>query len=213
MKSIFIKFVLIYLAVVVWANAAQALVCNLTVPSIYFSGGKFLVCPAGDGDLPPYLSFTLQLLDDNLVPVANYPFEDIRLEFVDPNPGPVPRVSFDFCNSVFVADSNTDANGMTTFSGGTMFACGSVQNPVIQVVINATGCGATPTNVEIVSVDFDCNGVVTKLGDNPIMTNLTVPCPWATDLNHSPAGGLMADASILSKHIHLFPPQPIHGCP
>ncbi|MBU8872053.1 MAG: hypothetical protein KOO60_14390 [Gemmatimonadales bacterium] len=209
MKSKLIKFVLICLAVVVWTGSAQALTCNLTVPSIYMSGGKFLVCPAGDGDLPTYPPFTLQLLDVNLAPIENYPFEDIRLEFVDPNPGPFPRVSFGFCAG-FVADANTDANGMTTFSGGPIFACGSVRNPLIQVVINSSGCGVTPTNVEIVNVDFNCDGRVTQPGDNPVMTALSGT--WASDLNHNTTGGDVFDAIILSDHIYNLLPQP-HVCP
>lgn len=211
MKSKLSKLILICLALVVFANTAQAMTCILTVPPPFSTGGKFLVCPAGDGDLPSHPPFTLQLLDSSLVPIANYPFEDIRLEFVDPVPGPSPRVSFGFCNPGLIADSNTDADGMTTFSGGALFGCGSVRNPLIQVVVNSTACASTPTLIEIVSVDFNCDGMVTKAGDNPIMTALKSTCPWAIDLNHSPAGGLMKDASILAKHI--FPPPLTHTCP
>jgi len=228
MKSILIKFVLICLVAVAWTGTTQALTCTLILPGAYIGGSQtlcVLACPAGDGEplanawlrgtTPvPYDATITATLFDGPYPIVNLPFEDIWLEFVDPNP-PAANPPFSLCSCIppLLADAHSDANGEVTFSGA-LTAGGCVENPEIHLFVGGDWCSMrNATNFQVVSVDVSCDLMVNWTSDQPVLTTLRMANQWCADLNHDTivfTGG-MKDARVLAEHA-FFPPQP-HTCP
>lgn len=116
-------------------------------------------CPAGDGAMldeardaygsPVDATITLYLYDINYDPIDRYPATDMWLEVVhDP---------IAICPGGTVADSDTDSNGMTTFSGP--FPAGGCGWGV-DVMIAGIPLIQPPLDLHFTSPDFDGNQVV-----------------------------------------------------
>jgi len=190
--------------------------CSLVVPSFTPSplspvGG--MACPQGDGD--PAVQTWLDSAKENLVLTAV-----IR----DSGSIPIPNMSrFNMyvrvpggCNcgatgdslAYFVADSDTDINGETTFT--VIVAPGSISSDVmIELVLGGTTVCATAAvdfGIQFNSADFNCDRVVDE-DDRLAMIPLYNALDYSADLNQSGTSDVW-DAVVLAQHRY-----PSHVCP
>ncbi len=201
---------------------ATAVQCSLIIPAVLTGTPPvcLMICPYGDGDslaqawlrgspaVQVDATISAVLMDDNGNPISNFPFEDAWLHIdglctCDPD-------------RTLLADADSDANGVFTFSGS-LLGGGCATDPTVELVINGTVCAtsSTPLNLHITSVDFDCDGAVNPTGptgtDRFAMAVLYFNHDDCADLNHD---GMWtpADAAILAQHTYFGVP-PIHECP
>jgi hypothetical protein len=216
MKTIYAVILVAGLVTVFGAPGALAQ-CVLNVPasSIVGSSPSGMVCPAGDGDpaaeawlLSTQVTETIkaQLLDANSDTLANFPWEDVWLEFE----------GFCDCSSngdVVYADANSDANGMVTFTAPlSAGSCSTI--PQIRLVLGGTVCATEnyDLGVTFTSVDFDCNGIVEE-ADRLLMVPLYAAKDSCADLNNDTLW-TVDDAVVLAVHRYPLPVgSPSHRCP
>lgn len=217
MKSNLVTVVLVCLLAVVGVHGALAQ-CNLILPSVLYCGPavSLMICPAGDGDalsqawlyatpaIPPPTqvdaTITAQLLDCYGVPIANYPYEDLLLEFVG-------TCGCDFGGATVIADHSSDALGFVEFSGP-LIGGGSATRVTINLLLSGSICATNASsNLRLNSVDFDCNGVVDS-DDEDEMDPLHADEDYSADLNHD-GQWTTGDLDILAQHLSSSNP---HEC-
>lgn len=210
MKSRLITTVLVWLVTVAWSHPTIAQ-CTLTVPASTAGpspvGG--MVCPQGDGNpvaqawlLSTHViaTITAQLKDGNGVPIADFPFQDMWLEFE----------GFCDCSSngdAVLADFNTDANGFTTFTAPlSAGSCSTI--PEIRLIISGTECATSlyDLGVKFNSVDFDCSGVVDG-NDRNELSKAYYKKEYCADLDND-GEWTVDDVIVFAAHRN-----PSHVCP
>ena len=108
-----------------------------------------LICPQGDGPTLADVGLVNVIARDaNCDPIANYPWEDMALDGM--NPGDI-----NWCETPPVADIDSDANGETTMVG---ILAGGGYSP--SAVISFAGNPGPPLGVALVSVDISGDCVV-----------------------------------------------------
>jgi hypothetical protein len=193
MKSTLIRFVLVVLATVVWTNTAPAQ-NTLFVPAVYNGGPNELrisVCIAGDGD-PLAEAWLLKNPSTNIdatitanirdivttLPIANFPFEDIWLEFGGAN--------LCSCNGgIMLADADSDVNGDVAFSRS-LYAGGWAINPTIRFYVSGTlEKTVTTSNFRINGFNYVCDNIVSGPSDQAAFSLLWNASDWRADLSHN----------------------------
>lgn len=108
-----------------------------------------LICPQGDGPTLAQAGLVnVTARDTNCDPIANYPWEDMALDGM--NPGDI-----NWCETPPIADIDSDANGETTMSG---ILAGGGYTP--SAVISFAGNPGPPLGVALVSTDISGDCVV-----------------------------------------------------
>lgn len=222
MKSRLFTIVLACLLTILGAHSTQAQ-CSLTGVPTSFSWppppADGLYCPAGDGtpsvqawvNSPPHIvpEVTAILLDSNSVPIANYPREDMWLEFEG-------SCSCICLRNPIIADSNTDANGETDFINVHFYppsSCWAAQQ--INLEVNGIACASVPYLTPVITfknLDLNCDGVI-DVNDEPLFTQL-----WNDtsvdracldfNLNGNPQ---VNDVTVMA--MHRWSTSPSHECP
>lgn len=95
-------------------------------------------------------TLTAEILDVNMDPIINYPFEDLWLEGTGGG--------LTLCNGGTVADANTDANGRTTFTGP--FHVGGGMDPTAgdKIVLMVNGSAIWWADAQVYVITPDLNG-------------------------------------------------------
>lgn len=106
---VLLSFVLLFVPGIASAQSTGVGLPEITVTC---EGGELYVSPAGRG---PTLesagaTITVEILDGNLQPIVGYPFQDVWIEDQS-------FEGFVSCVGGAVADHDTDAQGITTFTG------------------------------------------------------------------------------------------------
>lgn len=221
------------LLTIVWAPATLAQ-CSLNIPSVLTGPYQvgIMVCPAGDGDSlahawlmdqplgsplhtppdPVDATISAVIRDGFGNPIPDFPAEDVWLTF-DGVCSCTPGMSI-------MADANSNANGVVTFSGP-LLGGGCANSPTVELYINGTLCAtASGLNLLITSVDaacgpYVCDGVVNPF-PNRNLDSLAMNCLLSTpcaNLNFDLALGDMLDAGVLADHTFNGPPAIPHQCP
>ena len=147
--SIFATFILVAVTV------AQAQTPDPTLSTAVSLGGSIFITPAGDGRTlvdastgtgPVDATITVTLLNANNAPVVGYPKEQIRVESVLAG-------ELVFCTDGNIADAETDANGLTTFSG--TFSGGGCTQGGLQVVVGGVPLAGPPLAINVNSSDLN----------------------------------------------------------
>jgi hypothetical protein len=118
------------------------------------AGGTVLITPAGTGGsiANAGATVTVTVLDAGLLPVPNFPFQDIWLG----NDG-VSGDNIALCQGGSTADANTNASGITTIGG---VISGGGYGTSTQVYINGTPLAQAPLAVALNSPDINGDLVV-----------------------------------------------------
>lgn len=116
------------------------------------AGGVVMITPSGAGGslAAAGATVTVTVLDAGMLPVQNYPFQDIWLDDTG-------DLAIALCQGGSTADANTNASGVTTI-GGVISGGGFTQNT--QVWIAGTPLAGTPLTVALNSPDISGDLVV-----------------------------------------------------
>jgi len=131
---------------VTW-NIADANDPDTNICSATSAGGAFYICPAGDGETlaDAGATITVTVLDANGLPCVGYPKENIWVSSIVPD-------ELELCPGANMADTDTDANGVTTISG-TIVGGGYTQNG-LYVHIDGEPISGSPLSINVNSVDI-----------------------------------------------------------
>ncbi len=183
----------VILMVLVTANAQAGWLPDyyLSTAQMAYSGPEavtLLCVPDGSGDALTEArltagnlvdaTITVTLVDGAGVPVSGYPYEDIYLASIEPG--------FVACTGGANADHNTDALGMTTFTGP--FKAGGHSESGCRVLINGAPLVGSDLNLHFVSPDIN-GDLQVNLSDVGLFSSVYIEAaanhqniPWV-DLN------------------------------
>lgn len=115
--------------------------------------GAILVTPAGTGNSlsARNLTVTVTVRDTNNDPIAAYPFQDMWLDDIG-------NGDISLCQGGSVADGNTNASGVATFSGA--LAAGGWTESGLQVYLAGTPLAGAALAIDVVSCDINKDLVV-----------------------------------------------------
>lgn len=115
--------------------------------------GAVLVTPAGTGNTlgGRNLTVTVTVHDSNDDPIAGYPFQDMWLDDIG-------NGDISLCQGGSVADVNTNASGVSTFSGA--LAAGGWTQSGLQVYLAGTPLAGAALAIDVVSCDINGDLVV-----------------------------------------------------
>lgn len=158
------------------------------------AGGTMYICPQGDAESLSGVGATVSItvLDQNSVPIVNFPFEDIWLQSSVAN-------QIRLCQGGLTADNNTNASGMTTMGG--VPAGGGCTNGPMQVVLSGVVLPASQNlNIRINSPDIT-GDLLTNLADvGPFSAALNGAYNFCADYFDNGVINL-ADVGIFSTHL------------
>jgi hypothetical protein len=166
---------------------------DLELSTAVSNGGSIYICPAGDGQTlaGAGATITVTLIDGIGAPIANFPFEDLWVESLEPG-------ALVFCPGGNLADANTNASGETTFSG-TLIGGGCTQGGLVVYVSGAALVGP-PLEIEVNSPDIN-GDLVVDYCDSILFTQAFLGAyTFCADFNHD---GIINISDILGFTPHF----------
>jgi len=171
---------------------------------VYATAGRFMSCPAGDGESTAHLAIEVYVIICE-EPVEAFPYQDIWLDDYDP----ADPEGFTLCQGGSYADQSTDENGYTTISG-VHAGGGWVQSGMAVYISGIVAGGGDGPILPIDTNGPDLNGdrVVDLIDVGFFSADLLEPiAPFRSDLVDAGPGPVdLADVGRLAAHIG-------HECP
>ena len=174
--------------IVTATTLVQAQVPDTDLSTASSAAGGIYIFPDGNGETLAGVGaiVTVTLRDANNDPVVGYPKENIWIESA--NPGELA-----FCTGGNIADANTDALGVTTFSGS--FAGGGCTQGGLQVVVDGVPLASSPLEIDVNSPDINGDLRVDLCDLGPFAASFHGAYSFCADYQHN---GMINVADIIA---------------